>query len=312
MENMETRRLGPLQVSAIGLGCNNFGTRIDADETASVVDAALNAGITLLDTADVYGAGLSEEYIGRALRGRRDEAVIATKFGIDMPGGSGASPAWIEQAVQDSLRRLDTDYIDLYIMHRPDADTPVEATMETLDALVRAGTVRAVGCSNVTAEWIDETMALAAEREVAGWVSVQNHYSLLHREPEEDGVLAACARYGLGVLPYFPLASGMLTGKYRAGEDPPEGTRLGTIPAERAARFMGAEAFAAVARLEQYARERERSLLELAFGYLLSRSEVASVIAGATKPEQIAANVAAGSWRLETDEVAEVAGIAGG
>jgi len=309
---METRTIGPLEVSAVGLGCNNFGGRIDEAATASVVHAALDAGITLFDTADVYGKGLSEEYLGKALRGRRDEAVIATKFGIEMPGGSGASPEWIEQAVADSLRRLGVDHIDLYQLHAPDDDTPVEATIAALDGLVTAGAVRAVGCSNVTAEWLDATLGISAERDLSGWVTVQNHYSLLHREPEGDGVLDACARHGLGMLPYFPLASGMLTGKYRAGETPPEHTRLGAIPAERASKFMNDEAFATVERLQRFSDRHGRSLLELAFGYLLSRPEVASVIAGATRPEQIEANVAAGGWRLTEEEMAEVALLAAG
>ncbi len=306
---METRTIGSLEVSAVGLGCNNFGRRVDEAGTAAVVGAALEHGITLFDTADVYGEGLSEEYLGAALRGHRDEAVIATKFGIEMPGGSGASPAWIEQAVADSLRRLGVDHIDLYQLHRPDDETPVEDTLEALNRLVTAGTVREIGCSNAAARWIDETVGLSAIRGLAGWASVQNHYSLLHREPEADGVLAACQRHGLAFLPYFPLASGMLTGKYRAGEPLPEGSRLAGIPAERAAPFMNDEAFAVVERLEEWVERRGRSLLDLAFGYLLAQPSVASVISGATTPEQVAANAAAGGWQLDPGDLAEVSEI---
>jgi aryl-alcohol dehydrogenase-like predicted oxidoreductase len=303
---METRWIGSLHVTVVGVGCNNFGTRVDADGTAEVVNAAMDHGINLFDTADVYGAGTSEEYLGRALEGCRDDVVIATKFGVEMPDGRGASPKRIERAVEGSLRRLGTDRIDLYQLHEPDPDTPVESTLEALDRLVSAGKVREIGCSNVTADWIDETMALGADGGTASWASVQNHYSLLHRDPENDGVLGACTRHELGMLPYFPLASGMLTGKYRPGAVPPEGTRLAGIPAERAERFMNDSAFEIVERLRAYANERDRTLLELAFGYLLSRPQVASVIAGATKPEQIAANAGAGHWRLSADEVTEV------
>jgi aryl-alcohol dehydrogenase-like predicted oxidoreductase len=309
---MEARTIGSLEVSAVGLGCNNFGRVLDRQSTAAVVEAALDHGITLFDTADVYGEGLSEEYVGAALRDRRDEAVIATKFGAEMPGGSGASPAWIEQAVTDSLRRLGVDHIDLYQLHLPDDDTPVEDTLAALDRLVTAGTVREIGCSNVAVRWIDESLDICDAGALAGWASVQNHYSLLHRAPEEDGVLAACERHGLALLPYFPLASGMLTGKYRAGKPAPVGSRLAGIPVERAARFMNDEAFAAVERLDRFAGQRNRSLLSLAFAYLLTQPTVASVISGATTPEQVAANVAAGAWRLDPGEAAEVAAIAAG
>jgi aryl-alcohol dehydrogenase-like predicted oxidoreductase len=306
---MELRTIGSLEVSAVGLGCNNFGSRLDAAATAAVVGEALDNGVTLFDTADVYGTGLSEEYLGAALRGRRDAAVIATKFGAVMPDGEGASPKWIDQAVAGSLRRLRTDHIDLYQLHLPDEETPVEDTLEALDRLVAAGTVREIGCSNASARWIGETVGLSTNRRLAGWASVQNHYSLLHRDPEDDGVLEACRRHGIAFIPYFPLASGMLTGKYRSGAPAPEGTRLASIPADRATRFMNEEAFAVVDRLEGFAQARGRSVLSLAFAYLLGRPEVASVISGATSAEQVAANVAAAEWRLDTAASAEVAAL---
>jgi aryl-alcohol dehydrogenase-like predicted oxidoreductase len=308
---MEHRSLGPFSVSVVGLGCNNFGRRLDQDGTTAVVGAALDHGITLFDTADVYGEGLSEHYLGVALGARRDEVVVATKFGMEMPGGSGASAAWIERAAEDSLRRLGTDHIDLYQMHRHDPDTPFEETLEALDRLVTAGKVRAIGCSNLTVGAIRESLGIAADHDAPAWVSVQNHYSLLHRDPEHDGVAAACEELGLGLLPYFPLASGVLTGKYHEGEPPPEGSRLAGIPAERAARFLNDDSLEAAARLAAFAADRGHTLLDLAFGYLLAAGPVPSVIAGATRPDQIAANVAAGEWRPTAEELAEARSLAG-
>lgn len=307
---MDTRSLGPLDLPVVGLGCNNFGRRLDAVETRRVVDAALGAGVTFFDTADVYGDGASEEYLGAALAGRREEAVVATKFGIEMPGGGGGSPAWVRRAVDDSLRRLGMDHIDLYQFHRPDDEVPVAETLGALGELVEAGKVRAVGCSNVTVEQLAAGLETAAGSDLPAWVSVQNHYSLLHRDPETDGILAACERHGLGLLPYFPLASGVLTGKYRADTAPPEGTRLAGIPAERAARFLNPDSSAAAERLEGFARDHGRTLLELAFGYLLAAAPVSSVIAGATRPEQVTANAAASGWRLSDAEAAEARRLA--
>ena len=307
---MEQRTLGPHAVSVVGLGCNNFGRRLDRAGTALVVGAALDAGITLFDTADVYGDGLSEEYLGAALGAQRDEVIVATKFGMDMPDGSGASAAWIARAVEDSLRRLGTDHIDLYQMHRPDPTTPIEETLEALDELVASGKVTAIGASNMTAAGIAESMRTAESNGNPMWVSIQNQYSLIHRDPESDGVLAACTDLGIGLLPYFPLASGVLTGKYRPGEPAPEGSRLAGLPPERASRFLNESSLAAVTRLEGFAAERGRSLLDLAFGYLLASPAVPSVIAGATTPAQITANVAAARWRLSDDEVVEVRALA--
>lgn len=309
---MESRALGSLNVALVGLGCNNFGRRLDRARTEAVVGAALDAGITLFDTADVYGGGASEEYLGQALSSRRDEAVIATKFGArlgDDPETGGASPRWVERAVEDSLRRLGTDRIELYQLHQPDDATPIEATLEALDRLVQAGKVLQVGCSNFSAEQIDAAEDASRDQGLVRFVSVQNHYSLLTRDPEQ-GVVQACQRHGLGVLPYFPLESGMLTGKYRRGEDAPEGTRLAGM-GQRASRFRNERNAEIVEQLRSFCEQRGRTLLELAFSWLAAQPTVASVIAGATKPEQVEGNVAAVGWKLSEDELAQVDRITG-
>jgi aryl-alcohol dehydrogenase-like predicted oxidoreductase len=305
---METRSIGKLDASVVGLGCNNFGGRIDASATERVVGAALDAGITLFDTADIYGGTLSEEYLGRALGSRRDEAVVATKFGvaIDDERKGGASAAYIARAVEDSLRRLGTDRIDLYQLHFPDAATPFEETLGALDALVRAGKVLEIGASNLSAEQIDETTRISADRDLARFVSVQNEYSLLRRGPERFGVLDACARNGMGFIPYFPLASGVLTGKYRRNVAPPEGTRLAGMPADRLDDALSDKVFDRVEALGGFARDHGHTLLELAIAWLLARPTVTSVIAGATKPEQARANAAAAAWTLSDDDLRAV------
>ncbi|MDX1621186.1 MAG: aldo/keto reductase [Nitriliruptorales bacterium] len=295
-------------MSTVGLGCNNFGRRIDAQQTEKVVRAALDAGVTLFDTADVYGDGQSEELLGRALGERRDEAVIATKFGMQMgddPDRQGASPEWIATAVEDSLRRLGTDRIDLYQVHRPDPEVPIEETLGALGELVAAGKVVEIGCSNFTGAQIEEAEQVADAAGLPRFVSAQNHWNLLERTVEED-VIPACRRHGLLVLPYFPLSSGVLTGKYELGEEPPEGTRLGSIPKDRAERFLNDEDLRTAAALEEFAEEREHSLLELAISWLASDDVVASVIAGATKPEQVEANASAAGWHLTPEERAEI------
>jgi aryl-alcohol dehydrogenase-like predicted oxidoreductase len=305
---METRTIGSLKVSVVGLGCNNFGMRIGRKETDAVVGAALDAGITLFDTADIYGGTKSETYIGAALGSRRDEIVLATKFGApyeDHEGGGSA--AYLRTAVEDSLTRLGTDCIDLYQLHVPDQKTPIAETMGALAELVREGKVREVGCSNFNVQMLEEA-ATAAPDDSAGFVSVQNQYNVLFREPE-DGVLDFCERSGTAFLPYFPLAMGLLTGKFKPGQPPPEGTRL-AVMGERGAEQLSDERLAKVAALEELAQRHGHSVLDLAFGWLLSRPSVASVIAGATKREQIAANVAAGQWRPGDDVLAEVDAIA--
>ena len=305
---MHTRRIGSLDASLVGLGCNNFGGRIDESATKRVVDAALDAGITLFDTADIYGATKSEEFLGRALAGRRDDALIATKFGvaIDDERKGGASAAYIARACDDSLRRLATDRIDLYQLHFPDAATPLEETLGALDALVRAGKVREVGCSNFTPEMIDEAAGISSANGWARFVSVQNEYSLLRRLPEKQGVLDACARHDIAFIPYFPLASGVLSGKYTRGEAPPAGTRLASMPADRQELLLSDAVMNRVDALDAWARERGHSLLELAFAWLTAHLVVACVIAGATKPEQVAANASATEWTLTADDLAEI------
>ena len=298
---MDTRKIGDLDVSTVGIGCNNFGRRLDKSGTEAVVHTAIEVGINFFDTADVYGDGASEEYLGKALGSRRDEVTIATKFGAEMGGDprrSGASPRWIERAVEDSLMRLGTDRIDLYQLHLPDENTPIEDTLETLDRLVSAGKVRQIGCSNYSEVQIEEALSISRQRGIARFVSVQNEYSLLHREPEKNGVTEACLRNGLALLPYFPLASGMLTGKYTRGKEAPAGSRLAGMPASMADRFVSMRNFDQVERLEAFAKRRGHTILELAISWLVAQPLVASVIAGTTSPEQVWINVDAANWEL--------------
>jgi aryl-alcohol dehydrogenase-like predicted oxidoreductase len=292
----ELGRGGP-QVSVVGLGTNNFGMRIDYDATLAVVDAALEHGITLLDTADIYGQGMSEDFIGRALEGRRDRVVLATKFGKpmdDRPEERRGSREYIRWAVESSLRRLRTDVIDVYQMHEPDEGTPIEETLAALDELVQEGKVRHIGSSNYSAAQIDEADRAAQSRGLTRFVSAQNHYSLVEREVEDE-ILPACERLGIGMLPYFPLASGLLTGKYTRGEQASEGRLAGRdVPEERWNRLE---------RVQRYADERGVPLLSVAIGGLAAMPAVASVIAGATKPEQVEANVRAGEWEPGADDL---------
>jgi aryl-alcohol dehydrogenase-like predicted oxidoreductase len=305
---MRTRRLaesGP-EVTVVGLGCNNFGGRVDLEGTRAVVDAALEEGITLFDTADIYGnGGGSEELLGEVLEGRRERVLVATKFGGDMGDGTTArgSRTYIRKAIDASLGRLRMEYVDLYQYHFPDGITPYEETFGALDELVREGKVRYVGHSNMKARDVEEVDSLARARRLARPVSAQNQYSLLRREVEED-LLPTCARLGIGVLPYFPLASGLLTGKYRRGEPRPEGTRL----SGRDEVFTD-ETFDRLEALERFAEERGVTLLDVAIGGLLAQPAVASVIAGATKPEQVRANVAAGGWEPTPDDLAALNAI---
>jgi aryl-alcohol dehydrogenase-like predicted oxidoreductase len=297
-----------LQVSLVGLGCNNFGRRCDPQQTAAVVNKAIELGITFFDTADVYGpGGLSEEYLGAALGDRRRDVVVATKFVGPMGEGplkGGASRRYVYQAVEASLRRLATDYIDVYQIHFPDARTPIDETLRALDDLVRQGKVRYLGCSNFTGWQVVEAQWTARTEHLSPFVSAQNQYNLLDRRIERE-LVPACNAYGLGVLPYFPLASGFLTGKYRPGEPPPEGTRLaGAGP--MAERFLNEGNFATLTKLESFAEQQGHSMLQLAIGWLASQPHVASVIAGATKPEQVEQNVQAAGWKLSAEELAEV------
>ncbi|MBE0609067.1 MAG: aldo/keto reductase [Dehalococcoidia bacterium] len=310
---MEYRHLGRsgLQVSAVGLGCNNFGMRCDFDQSKAVVHQALEAGITLFDTADVYGGqGKSEEFLGKILKGNRQDVVIATKFGMKMGDGphkSGGSRKYIMSAVEDSLRRLDTDYIDLYQMHRPDPETPMEETLRALDDLVRSGKVRYIGNSNYAGWQAAEAHYVAKQANLTPFISAQNEYNLLDRRIEAE-LVPACNAYGLQVLPFFPLASGFLTGKYRQGQDLPAGTRLANA-GPMAARVLTEKNFETLGKLEAFADARGKTMLDLAIGWLASLSHVGSVIAGATRPEQIDQNVAAGGWKLTAEELAEVDAI---
>ena len=313
---METRSIGSLDVSLVGLGCNNFGMRIDEAGTKAVVDACLDEGINFFDTADVYGGrGKSEEFLGKALGSRRDEVLIATKFGSPMSDdgqSQGGSRRWITQAVEGSLRRLGTDRIDLYQLHAPDADTPQEETLAALDELVKAGKVREIGCSNFGSTLMDEAESISKDKGLARYVSVQNNYSLLERGVEKK-VLPACEKYGIGFLPYFPLASGLLTGKYHTKDDRPEGTRI-TLMAqampERAEQTLTDENFAIIGKLRAYAEEHGHTLLELAMSWLASQPVISSVIAGATKPEQVKANAASVNWKMTDEEMAQIGELA--
>jgi aryl-alcohol dehydrogenase-like predicted oxidoreductase len=304
---MQTRHIGSLEVSVVGLGCNNFGRRVDEPGTHAVVHAALDAGITFFDTADIYGSTLSEQYLGRALGARRDEVVLATKFGMKVDDQRhGAHPDYVRQACEDSLRRLGTDRIDLYQLHTPDPTVPIADTLGALDDLVKAGKVREIGCSNFDVAQLREAGA-AVRPGGARFVSVQNQYSLLHREPER-AVLAECRRTDVAFIPFFPLASGLLTGKYHRGEAPPAGSRIAGGANKN---VFTDENLAYVEALRAFAESRGHTLLELAFSWLLARDPVVSVIAGATKPAQVRANVdAATAWQLSAEELAEVERIA--
>ncbi|HEV3458448.1 MAG TPA: aldo/keto reductase [Thermoanaerobaculia bacterium] len=301
---METRRIGTLEVSVVGLGCNNFGGRLDREGTRSVVAAALDAGINFFDTADMYGDTRSEQYLGEALGSRRGQAIVATKFGWRLDDQRyGAKPDYVLRAAEDSLRRLGTGHIDLYQLHRPDPETPIGQTLGALDELVRSGKVREIGCSGFSAAQLREAQA-AVHGGAARFVSVQNQYSLVHREPERE-VLPECERQRLAFIPYFPLAGGVLTGKYRRGRPDPANTRL-TAPAGSGGRFLNERNRAIAEALADFAAARGHSLLELAFSWLLSHRVVASVIAGAMTPEQVGANAGAAGWRLSAADLAEI------
>ncbi len=304
---MERRRIGSLEVSAVGIGCNNFGRKLDAAGSATVVHAALEQGINFFDNADTYGGTLAEEYLGRALKGRRGEAIIATKFGmrVDEQHAGGGQPEYVRRALEDSLRRLGVDCIDLYQFHQPDPKVPIEETLGAMNDAVREGKVREIGCSNFSAAQLREAQA-AVRPGAARFVSVQNQYSLLHREPERE-VLPECERLKIAFIPFFPLESGLLTGKYRIGQPAPEGARL--TEKRYADRFGGEDRLRTVEALIRFADSRGYTLLELAFSWLLARPAVASVIAGATTPEQVRLNAEAPVWRLGVEDLAQVEAI---
>lgn len=302
---MEKRRIGSLAVSVVGVGCNNFGMRIDEKRTKEVIDAAIDAGINFFDTADMYANGKSEELLGRFLGARRSEVIVATKFGNEMPGqGRGARPEYVRRALDASLRRLRTEYVDLYQQHVPDPDVPIAETLGALDELVKAGKVREIGCSNFSAAQIREARKVSDARPgSARLVSVQNEYSLLHREPEDE-VLPECERLGMAFLPFFPLKSGLLTGKYRKGQPTPQDTRVAKY--ERYKKLLTDENLDKIEALIGFAESRGRTLLELAFSWLLAHRVVASVIAGATSAQQIRGNAAAADWQLTPEDMDEI------
>jgi aryl-alcohol dehydrogenase-like predicted oxidoreductase len=314
MADMRNRRLGRsgLAVSVVGLGCNNFGRTIGPDQVREVVDAAVDSGVTLFDTADTYGTprGSSEELLGEALKsnGRRHDVVIATKFGSPMDGVNG--PDWnarggrryIQIAVDASLRRLGTDWIDLYQLHQPDPHTPIEETLTALDDVVRAGKVRYIGSSNFTGWEVADAAWIARHDHLTPFISAQNSYSWLDRAVEHE-LVPACVHFGVGLLPYFPLGSGLLTGKYRRGHPAPDGTRLSS---GRFAATLARARWDVIEGLEAFARERSLTLLDVAIGGLAAKPTVGSVIAGATSAEQVRANMAAGSWVPTPDELARL------
>lgn len=322
---MKKRKIGGLEVSVIGLGCNNFGTGFfgtdtDAAGAKRIIDAAIDSGINFLDTAEEYstktkfGDGQSEQFIGQALKGRRNEVVIASKFGIesmDAPEERGAKR--IMSAVEGSLKRLGTDRIDLYQQHFPDPETPIDEILEALDRLKKDGKVVEIGCSNFSGDMIDEAERTAKAKGFTRFVSAQNQYNLLDN-PWQEGTIDAVKRHGLMLLPFFPLASGLLTGKYRKGESRPAGTRFGGdtyVASVLRDGQLNDERIDKVGKFEAFAKERGRTILELAFSWLTSQPFVASVIAGATRPEQIRANAAAASWELTAEDFKAIAAIRG-
>jgi aryl-alcohol dehydrogenase-like predicted oxidoreductase len=307
---MRKRRLGnsTLEISIVGLGANNFGGRIDFDSSARVVHKAIALGVNFIDTADVYGnRGGSEEALGRILGAKRKDIVLASKFGLEMDDAGrlrGASRRYIIHAAEASLKRLRTDWIDLYQLHRDDPDTPMEETLRALDALVKAGKVRFIGCSNLSAKQVKQAQTISGRHGLAAFVSCQDKYSLLARDIERE-VIPTAKELGMGVLPYFPLASGLLTGKYRRGAPLPEGSRLAKSP-RHAGEVITARNWRIVEDLSAFAARRGHSLLELAFAWLLRDGVVASVIAGATTPEQVEHNAGAAGWILSPEELAEI------
>ena len=312
---MEYRNLGKsgLQVSLVGLGCNNFGGRLDEAQTRAVIDKCIDVGITFFDTADVYGRGKSEEFMGPALKPHRRNVVLATKAAASMGEGpywGGASRKYLIEAVDESLRRLQTDYIDLFQIHFPDPKTPIDETLRALDDLVKSGKIRYIGSSNFKGWQVVEADWVARSEHTTRFISAQNEHSLLQRGPEAE-LIPACEKYGVGLLPFFPLASGFLTGKYRPNETPPEGTRLGAANSPFASRILNEGNYDILVKLEKFAEDRGHTMIELAFSWLASKPIVGSVIAGATKPEQVEQNAKSADWRLTAEEMSEVDQIMG-
>ncbi len=311
---MEYRPLGKsgMMVSTIGLGTNNFGGRADEQSSLRVLDQALDVGINFIDTANIYAGAKSEEIIGKGLKGKRDKVIIGTKFGMTMgqePNMIGGSRRHMMDMVEDSLKRLQTDYIDLYTLHAPDKNTPIEETLRAFDDLIRQGKVRSIGSSNFAAWQVVEAAWAAKSLNVSGFVSEQPYYNVLKRGIEKE-LIPACRKYGVSVVPYFPLESGLLTGKYRKGEDPPEGSRLSKMPPAAQARNFTDRNFEIIGKLEAFAGERDRTIGDLAHARLLANEAVASVISGATRAEQVVENAKAFDWTLTAEEVKAIDEIA--
>jgi aryl-alcohol dehydrogenase-like predicted oxidoreductase len=303
---LEFRTLGPSgpSVSLLGLGCNNFGRRIGFEDSVPVVEKALAVGVTFFDTADAYGEGLSEEWLGRILGPRRRNVVVATKFGMAMPAGSGASPRYVARAAEASLKRLGTDYIDLYQLHRPDPATPIEDTLGAMDKLVRDGKVRQIGCTYLTGAEYARSRAAAAKKGFHPFTTCQNEYNLLVRAIERD-LVPEIDKTGAGFMPYLPLAGGFLTGKYRRGAAVPEDSRFAKVRWQ-ASQVMSERNWRILGRLEEFCAARGRSVIELAMSWLAQRPFVTTVIAGATKAEQVEGNLRALSWALAAEEMTEI------
>jgi len=310
---MEFRNLGNsgLKVSEVGLGGNNFGWWVDEATSTTVINTALEAGINFIDTADVYDRGHSEEYIGRSLKGKRHQVIIATKFGYAMGGGpneKGGSSHYINRAVDASLKRLQTDYIDLYYMHGPDTSTPILETLSTLDNIVKSGKVRYIGCSNFAAWQVNDAIWTSKTNHLAAFIVVQQGYNLLARRIEKE-LVPCCQHHSLGVIPYSPLSSGLLTGKYKKGQEPPQGTRMATNVLPGVKRILSEANWEVLDKLTAFAEERGQTTGELAIAWLLSKPWLSSVIAGARKPEQVTANVNAAKWKMTAEEVTAVEAI---
>lgn len=306
---MRIAHIGGLEVSVIGLGCNNFGRALDAEASAKVVAAALDAGIDFFDTASNYGEGQSESFLGAALGSRREDVVIATKFGVPVPGwdgSGGAASAYVRQSAERSLRELGTDYIDLLMIHFPDPNTPIEVTMAAMSELVEEGKVREIGCSNFGPTQL-ESATRAAESLGLALVCDQVHFSMVHRDPLHDGTVEVARRLGVSVLPYYPLASGLLTGKARRGQE-----LEGRLKMDRYQHFLTEENFDLVEALDVFAIERGRSMVQIALGWLIAQEGVPAVTAGATRPQQVRANALAADWIPSADDLSELAGLLGG
>jgi len=306
---MRMSKLGNLDVSAIGLGCNNFGRALDAERSAVVVNAALEAGVTYFDTASNYGEGQSESFLGAGLGSRRNDVVIGTKFGVAVKGwegSGGASPGYVRKATERSLRELDTDYIDLLMIHFPDPETPIEDTLEAMSTLVDQGKVRQIGCSNFDPTQLTEALDVSEEKGLVGFAGNQVQYSMLHREPETSGLAQVCLNRGAGLLPFYPLGNGLLTGKTRRGEPP-----KGRLQMDRYQKFLTDENFDLVEGVEAFARARDLSMVEVALGWLLAQEVVPSVTPGATTAEQVASNARAADWAPSSDDLAELERVLG-